>query len=599
VSFLTPFAFAGLSLGALIAALYYLKKRPQPFEVSALFLWPQASSRSRSAWRWYKAPLGLLLLQLLVLVLLVGSLGQPVVFTQAQSAGRMLVVLDTSASMRAKTANGTRFQQAKQRAFEFIQAHSNGEFMLIEARKQGGVVVPLSSDVALIQQALSSLAPTLMGDAPLSDVVQWALSQAPWESFDRVVWFGDRLPTDPGWQDYGIEFSLSGQAVANAAITAFTVRLQPDVTLGYEGFVRVQNFSNTPLETTLSLTAPGGFSSQAPLAVPAGGQADYTFPLSNTIPKRLSVSLAQKDGLDFDNQRYFSFHTRISPKVYWLGKPDPFFEQALAVSGVKSVTPWTPGTSLKPTDVLIVYEETLPAGTQGNLLLIDAGWEDHIALGGSREVARIRATDLTHPVLFGVTPENLVVASQQVGALPEGFVPLFEANGPSGEGFVPLMGLYQESGNRMAWFGFSLDRSNLRLTVDFPILVANLLKWLAPLPIESSVLETGDPIPLNATNLSLTLPSKRSVLVKRDTFLDTLTPGFYASATPFQVWAVYVPAEESKAANGPLDAGVAPAKPAFLARQQETVVNPFWFYLSLLGLIVLGLEWISYERGWL
>lgn len=597
MNFLAPFAFAGLSLGALIAAVYYLKKRPQPLEVSALFLWPQATSRSRSAWRWYKAPVGLLLLQLLVLLLLVGSLGQPVVFTQAQSAGRIVIVLDTSASMQAKTASGTRFQEAKQRASEFIRAHANSEFVLIEARKLGGVVAPLSPDATHIQQALSNLTPSLMGDAPLNDVIQWALSQGTWESFDRVVWFSDHLPQDPVWQDYGIEFDLSGQSLANAAITAFTVRLQPDATLGYEGFVRVKNFSDKALETTLTLSAPGGFSIQAPIVVPALDRVDYAFPLSQTIPKRLSVALAGADGVDFDNQRFFSFHTRTNPKVYWFGQRDPFFEQALAVLGIDTVSPWTPDVVLQPTDVLIVYEANVPEKTQGNLLLIDAGWEGHIALLGGREVNRVRATDLTHPALFGVTPENLVVTTQQVGTLPEGFFPLFEASSPTDEDFFPLIGLYQNATVRAAWFGFSLKHSNLRLSVDFPILVANLLKWLAPLPIDANILDTGDPIALESADVSLTLPSGRSVRVERGTFLDTIQPGFYAVPGSGQAWAVNVPESESQVTG--TDTRVAFEGRSLDLKNQETVAHPFWFYLSLLGFIVLGLEWVSYERGWL
>ena len=112
MNFLNPIALGALGLAGLVAAVYFLKKRPQPYEVSALFLWPEATSKSRSAWRWYKAPISLLLLQLLILIMLVAGLGQPVVNLQAQGAGRIALVMDTSASMQMKTENGTRLQQA-------------------------------------------------------------------------------------------------------------------------------------------------------------------------------------------------------------------------------------------------------------------------------------------------------------------------------------------------------------------------------------------------------------------------------------------------------------------------------------------------------
>lgn len=598
MNFLSPLAFSALSFSVFVAAVYFLKKRPQPYTVSALFLWPQAATKSRTSWRWYKAPIWLLLLQLLVLALLVGALSQPVVFTQAQSAGRMALIIDTSASMQTRTQDGTRFSQAVARALKVLRDQPYTEVTLIEARQGGGVLLPLSADHQRLQTTLAGLVASHLGDAPLTSVTQWVRSQASWEEFDRVLWFSDRLPDDPNWQDFPIEFDLVSTGFGNAAINAFVVRLQPDASLGYEGFVQVENFSSEPLQTTLELISPGVAPLlNAPVDIEPESEVSYTFPLSQPLPQRLTVKLDVIDSLAFDNQRYFAFRPTTKPRVFWMGEADSFFEQAFKALGVQSILPWTPGVQLEPSDLIVVHDATLPRDVTGNVLLVNADWEGIVDAEIVQPVTGLRATDLTHPVLTGITAEDIVVLNARLSRLPEGFVPLLEAEGVQVRGKQPVLGVYQAKGVRMGWLGFSLQDSNLRLTVDFPILIANLLNWLVPLPLEAAVVDTGNPLQLKSSGLRLQLPSGEVVTVDRTAFLDTEIPGFYTVLGNEQAWAVNVPTAESQPQLAA--ALTVTTRLSRASAVEETTAQPLWFYLGWLGLLALGLEWMSYERGWM
>lgn len=598
MNFLSPLAFSALSLSVFVAAVYFLKQRPQPYTVSALFLWPQAATKSRTSWRWYKAPIWLLLLQLLALALLVGALGQPVVFTQAQSAGRIALIIDTSASMQTRTPDGTRFSQAVARALEVVDDHPHAEVTLIEARRGGGVLLPLSADGQRLKTTLAGLTASHLADAPLTSVTQWVHSQAAWEAFDRVLWFSDRLPDDPHWQDFPIEFDLVPTGFGNAAINAFSVRRQPDAALGYEGFVRVENFSSEALQTTLQLTSPG----TAPLLnlqldIEPQSAVSYTFPLPQPLPQQLTARLDVDDSLAFDDQRYFAFRPAAKPRVFWLGKADLFFEQAFKALGVPAILPWTPGLELEPSDLIVVHDATLPRDVMGNVLLVNADWEGMVDAEIVQPVSDLRATDLTHPVLAGIVAEDIVVLNARLSRLPEGFVTLLEAEGVQVRGKYPVLGVYQTEGVRLGWLGFSLQDSNLRLTVDFPILIANLLNWLVPLPLEATVIDTGDPLRLKNSGLRLQLPAGETVTVEQTTFLDTEMPGFYTVFGDDQAWAVNVPTAESQPA-----VAATPTVTTRLSRAsvvEETRAQPLWFYWGWLGLLALGLEWMGYERGWM
>ena len=596
MSFFNPVAFFALSLSALVVAVYFLKKRPQPFEVSALFLWPEAISRSRTSWRWYKAPLPLLALQLLALALLVLGASQPAIFTQARGAGKLALIVDTSASMQTRTERGTRLEQALQRAVALVDNHPDAQFTLIESRAGGGVLVPLTEDGAHVRSAILGLQASYRGDAPVDDVVQWAQSQGSWSSFDRVLWLTDRQYLDPLLRDFPVEFDLQSGGLGNAAITAFMVRLQPDASLGYEGFVRVQNFSTAPLSTTLTLHSGARLVFNAPLELAAQEDASFTFPLSQSVPKLLTASLEVQDAGAFDNERHFTFQAQVLPRVFWWGEHDRFLEQALRALGVEQTLEWSPETAMQPSDLLVVNGLTLPRGFRGNALLVNGDWEDMIHAELLQPVERLQATDLSHPILRGLTPENIAVLQMRLSRLDPRMAPLLQAQVPAVGGAHPLMAAYQSADTRLVWIGFSLQDSNLRLTVDFPILVSNLLRWLVPLPLEPSVLETGAPLFLEKAGLEVTLPSQQTVESQGTVFLATEEPGFYAVEAG-QAWALNVPAAESRA---PESAQTAPVDltPRPNAQTASTA-HPLWLYMAWLGLLALGLEWACYERGWL
>ena len=482
------------------------------------------------------------------------------------------------------------------RAQRLVDEHQNAEITLIEAQKLGGVVAPLTGDIALIKESLSGLQPTYYGDVKLSDVVQWIQSQGAWETFDRVIWMSDHLPDDPTWQDYGIEFDLISDGFGNATISAFSVRPQPETSLGYEAFIRVDNFSNQPLSSNLRLYSFNETLLNLSVDIDANGAKQWAFPMSLSIPRQLSVSLDTEDGLAFDNERHFSFLAKVRPNVFWVGEPDRFLEQLFLILGVDTVSPLTADSVVSTTDLIVVNQATLPPLTEGNVLLIHSAWQGVLETLSDVEIEQNRATDLLHPVLQRTSPENIVVSNVGPGVLPEDFSVLLEGITTDGE-ILPLLGVFEQNDIRLAWLGFSLNDTNLRLTVDFPILMSNLLKWLVRLPVESAVLDTGDTIFFNQTIDNLMLPNNQLVALNADAFTRTQLPGFYTKEDRSQAWAINVPLEES--ATLPATALSASLQQAAISGLEQTIEQPMWMYLALIGLLVLGIEWLSYERGWL
>src|SRR5207244_596493 len=115
--FLTPLAFAVLGVAAPLVLLYFLKVRRRERRVASLMLWG-AELRDREASTFFQRlqrdPL--LILQLLALVALALALARPVVTVTGEGARKVVVVLDTSASMKARDVSPSRFDAARSEA---------------------------------------------------------------------------------------------------------------------------------------------------------------------------------------------------------------------------------------------------------------------------------------------------------------------------------------------------------------------------------------------------------------------------------------------------------------------------------------------------
>src|SRR3989442_12037345 len=91
----------------------------------------------------------LLILQLLALLALALALARPVVTVTGEGARKVVVVLDTSASMKARDISPSRFDAARSEAASLVRRLGEGaEIMVIEAGVQPHVPAPPGRDRA-------------------------------------------------------------------------------------------------------------------------------------------------------------------------------------------------------------------------------------------------------------------------------------------------------------------------------------------------------------------------------------------------------------------------------------------------------------------
>src|SRR5262249_36259739 len=159
MSFLSPLALLVGALSVPLVLLYFLKVRRREATVPSLLLWdPSLRDREASTFfqRLQRDPL--LILQLLALVALTVALARPAITVMGHGNKRVVVVMDTSASMKATDVPPSRFVQAQRAALGLLgQLGQGAEVMVIEAGVQPRVLVPFTRDHDRVGSTIRSM----------------------------------------------------------------------------------------------------------------------------------------------------------------------------------------------------------------------------------------------------------------------------------------------------------------------------------------------------------------------------------------------------------------------------------------------------------
>lgn len=177
---------AALAVPALLV-LYLLKLRRRPLRVSSTFLWDQVvrDEQANVPLRWLQASWPLVI-QLLALLCLLAAIARPAIPADSTIAGRVVLVIDRTASMSAQDApptpagvsgaarqsTRTRLDQAKAEALRVVDdlmRASGGvrpEAMVIAVGAEARVAAGLTSDLRMLREAIAGIDPSdQAGDA--------------------------------------------------------------------------------------------------------------------------------------------------------------------------------------------------------------------------------------------------------------------------------------------------------------------------------------------------------------------------------------------------------------------------------------------------
>jgi Ca-activated chloride channel family protein len=597
-----------LAVGAipLIFFLHSLKPRGVKINTTALFIWERVLKERPLATRlgWLLRKNLLLLLQLIAAAILIAALADPSLIYFGASTGDTVVVVDLSASMKAKGKSGMRFEAARREFLSLVDALPTGrKMMLIGAGPQARLIVPLTADKARLREAGRNLAAT-DASGRVNDAILLAHAFLKRGSSDRVMVISDGAFA--GAEEFmrsaaHLRFIKVEGGADNVGIVAFEVRRHPDRPAPVEVMVHVKNFTAKAVRVPLTLTLGEKEIARDVIELEPEGRKVLIYPFDGTLTGALVARLEIADDFATDNQAYLAVSDAPAVRLLYVGPGNPFLSNLLRFFPnvqLTSAPRWDAGASQPPEayDAMIFDRVPVPALTRGNYILINTVAPNlPLKLQGAIRNPRITAPAAKHPVTEGLSLGDLhVQEALRLGTTGAGTVLLRSADNP-------LLFALESGPLRVLVIGFDLMASDLPLRIAFPVLVHNALEWFQPQRLEfpAQSVQAGMPFLLRLaardSDLEIVTPGGKKEILKSPAnplvFAETLEAGFYRykSASKEGRFAVNL-FDEAESEIRPRAAAVSAEKKNADAAAPVESGYSLWPGLLACVLVLLGLE---------
>lgn len=645
MTLLSPLALLLLALIPPIIALYLLKLRRQDRVVSSTYLWQRfvRDVEANAPWQKLRRNL-LLLLQILFLLFLILALARPTTPAEGMAGQAAVLILDTSASMAATDGgeNGqTRLDAARATARDLVANLPDNARVTVLAAAGGEVetTASASQDRRQVLEALEAAQTTAL-NSNLDPALALAEAIVAREPGAEIVLLSDGVVQLPERLSASVRFVPVGQNGANQAISVLSIT--PNREGAATVFVQVSNYSQQPAQRRLVLYVDGSPFTVFDLAVPPGGHVEQFLENLPASAQTVEAALtpAETDALTLDD-RAWAVVRSTEPVQATLITPGNFFLQtALGLLKDQQLSSGLELTVISPEDwqaaslsnksqssnppifqppTLHIFDSTVPdhlppghllfiappaavpgmfdvTGQTANPVLRPAQADDPLLKNVDLSATQILTTAVLSPTNWSRT----IVATEISSNLPTS---------------IPLLLAGEVEGRRVAVLAFSLQQSDLPLRPAFPILMANLVNYLAPSPgaLIPAALAPGEAlsfsIPAPIEQVRLTPPAGPDIVLPvqagRASLPPLSQPGLYTvnfesadgmvSSARFAV-NFFDPVESAIAPRSELGltnpAGSDPALTSLPPAYQE-----WWRPLTFGALVLLVIEWLVYQRS--
>ena len=655
MTWLTPLAGIILAAATLppLLALYILRLRRPKRRVASTLLWTRqvedlrANSlfqRMRVSW--------LLLLQIIAVALVALALAQPQADLGIVESGRVVLLIDRSASMGVEDADGrSRLDAAKREAHERVDALFGAGFfsqapevMVVAIAREATVLSPFSTIAARAHDAIdaieatdetTTLAEALDVARSFMEVPNPDKQGAPQESgvtlelwsdgriadVDRcVVKAGESLRYHPMGSPTARNAGVAGAGVSRLAGNPDEVAV----------FARIMNWNEAPLHSDVELWVDGTLRAVLPqgVDVPAAGEDPsrktwlpgeirVSFPSVTVKPDGIvEVRLVAVDDQPADNRMAMVAAPAAAARVLLVGASSIVrgVVEALPVKSVDAVSAeeFTTRVATQPSWVdafdVIVLDGASPSSLPPSRYLVLGGTVPFEGLNpyGDKSDVSMRSVQSAHPLMRFVNLDELGVA-RAVAYSPASDVETV-VEGSDG----PLVMTLARGGGQAVVVAFNPLDSNWPFQRGFVNFMANAVEFLAASGREAALptIMPGDTqpirLPSGVRSIELVSPSGRTQeLAVTDPAQAVVGPlrqagvwtarwveGGEQRARPIAV-ALQDPREGRIGALESLALGLETVRGV---KGGESGRSALWPWLLLAALAVLTLEWLVYLR---
>ena len=578
----------------LLVLLYILKRKYREEVISSTLLWNEVYKNTRANTPWEKLRKNImLLLQIIILLLLIFSLMKPFLNFGGKSYKNIILLIDNTASMSAEYGDGTRLEEGKKLAKEFLASTKDdtntyiisydGDSKLLQ---NGDFNKEISNEIiSEISQSYNT------GDISESLSFIKAIGEGIEEEYE-VIAFTDK---DFSLGDVNGKIVSLANSGVNASIDNVShkfledkVRVIATVTNRGSGDY-AGDFSLYDGEELLSVTS---------LELKESESRTLTFDLPTIKSEVLKGELSRKDMILEDNTYNHVVGKKKVNKVLIVTEQNLFLEKAFSSIENTEVYKTNSTSNLTSADKydLYVFDNVTPdvMPSEGSLLFINPSSNEYFNVisggeGGEAKAVIGEVSKYLEDTTFTAAKYNSI----EIPYYGRGFLNI-------DEDYIGFKG--EVDGRKIAALSFDLHDSDFPLKKEFPILVYDLGEnMISSGMVYKSNFKSGDKIIARGlsseNNILLTYPNGETLELKSgDEVKEDNQLGVYKLNVleEKELFSVNFPSEKesnTSISNISESENIVKAK-ADLKRGLN--ISPL---LILLAMGIVAFEWIMYKRG--
>ena len=623
-------SFLNLSLGELlglagaisagVVALYLLDRSRRKQVVSTLRFWTDADVRTQLQHRRKIQQPWSLLLEILSLLLLLLAIAGPR-FGVIDSTGRdHVLILDTSAWMgslgtRVQGARPlTLFDEARDAARAYLRSlPKRDRVMLVRADALATPATAFESDFGVVEEAIRRSQPGWSA-LNLEQALEFAQRAQRLQSqrAGEIVFAGaGRVPEEQA--DFAnvppnFRLLLSGAPQENVGLRKIGLRRSLSAPDTWDIYVAVRNYGAKPHDVDLELQFGQSFVGRRRLSLKPGTEQQETFSYKAVARGYLEARLNVHDAFPQDDRAVIELPGQASLHVVVYSKQPQMLRALFASNPQLDVVFQDPElyapaqNSRERMGGIVVLDRFAPTA----LWQSDAIWieppPDHAPIPVRETKTGVHLTGWNNgtPLGAGLRTQEVVLESAQVFAPAPG--DMVAAESAAG----PLVVARENGPTKLAVLGFNPGRASMKYQLATPLLIANILKWMAPEIFRSREVQAGTvglvSVPVeqgtNASMIHVVDENQRALpfTVEGDTLqFFSGSPGSVSVLTGDResVYSLTLPDVAEAVWRPP--AGVRRGVPK--AAEMEAAPPEIWPWLAALGGLGLLLDWLLYGRS--
>ena len=475
---LWPLLFS-LSIAGVIL-LYMLKQKRKNEDVPSLALWREVFRDVKAKTPWEKLRKNILMfLQILILIFLIFSFLEPLTLFGGREFRNLILVFDTTGSMKGKIGELTKFERGREDIKKLINSTKEGaNITIITSGKESKVELSNGRDKNEVIKKIDDLKVT-DSSGNIEDSLSLVRSLSNSGEGSEAIFITDK---EFSLEDVkGSIYNLAKKG-KNASIDLVSYKLEKD---NISVVARISNRGAESYEGDFSLYGDDKILEVKSLNLSSGESVNVSFKVADRNISIFKGELSEKDDLMEDNIYYSLVRTEKSQKILLLSEKNIFMEKALAtIQGIEvfKVNSLDNYNEKDEYDIYIfdgIVPDSLPA--KGNLIFINTPTNDLFTVGEDVEGGEGKVTESStiteniKNIKFGVRSFKDI----QKASYLKSFLNI-------GEKEAAFYG--EKDGRKLIVLPFKLNDSDIVLKPQFPIMVHNMINYLSL----SGILEKGD-----------------------------------------------------------------------------------------------------------